>query len=199
MLNSRERSNLLSIANKLSATVYVGKLGITEAVLSQIDEMLTDHELIKIGVQKNADLTSKEVMNILVEELSCEPIHAIGSKVIIYRYSNKEGIEHIDYKSSKEALEAKRKYESADKKKVDAKKNVKNYGVAKQGVKSDKPAKAGYDRRTSSVYNAKFGKNGSASGKTVVTSKSGKAKGFSPEKKNGVTVYKNGKRYGNKK
>lgn len=198
MLNSRERSNLLSMANKLSATVYVGKLGITEAVLSQIDEMLNDHELIKIGVQKNADLTSKEVMNILVEELSCEPVHAIGSKVIIYRYSNKEGIEHIDYKSSKEALEAKRKYET-DKKTVNTKKNVKAYGTAKQGVKSDKSTMGNFDKRTSGGYNVKFGKNGRTSGKTQTASKNGKAKGFSPEKKNGVTVYKNGKRYGNKK
>ena len=110
----------------------------------------------------------------------------------------KEGIEHIDYKSSKEALEAKRKYET-DKKTVNTKKNVKAYGTAKQGVKSDKSTMGNFDKRTSGGSSVKFGKNGRTNGKTPTASKNGKAKGFSPEKKNGVTVYKNGKRYGNKK
>lgn len=98
MLSSKERSRLMAFANSLPTTVYLGKNGVTEAFLAQVDEMLTDHELVKIGVQKNADLTAKDYINHLAEELNAEPVHAVGSKIILFRVSLKDGIKHIQYK-----------------------------------------------------------------------------------------------------
>lgn len=165
MLNSKERSNLLALANKLNPTVYIGKYGITESVIAQIDEMLFDHELIKIGVQRNSDFTAKECINILCEKLSAEPVHAIGSKLIIYRRSDKEGIEHIDYSGNP---------------KPEVKAQPKN-------AESKKKIKTHFDKR--------FSKSANEGGKL---SKKRAKQAYSPEKKNGVTVYKNGKRYGKK-
>ena len=95
MITSKERSKLNSLANGIATTVFMGKNGVTEAFLAQIDEMLDDHELLKIGVQKNCEYTAKEVINALCEALDAEPVHAIGSKIIIYRKSSKEGVKHI--------------------------------------------------------------------------------------------------------
>lgn len=101
MLTSKERSRLLAIANSLQTTVYLGKNGVTDAFLAQVDEMLDDHELVKIGVQKSADMTAKDYINYLAETLNAEPVHAIGSKIILFRVSLKDGIKHIQYKDNR--------------------------------------------------------------------------------------------------
>jgi len=95
MITSKERSKLNSLANSINTLVYMGKNGVTEAFLAQVDEMLNDHELLKIGVQKNCEYTAKEVINALCDALDAEPVHAIGNKIIIYRLSNKEGVKHV--------------------------------------------------------------------------------------------------------
>ncbi|MBQ7712734.1 MAG: YhbY family RNA-binding protein, partial [Clostridia bacterium] len=56
---------------------------------------LEDHELVKIGVLKTADVTAKSVIAEVAAALNAEPVQAIGNKIVLYRYSNKEGIEHI--------------------------------------------------------------------------------------------------------
>lgn len=95
MITSKQRSTLMKMANGLDTIVHIGKNGLTESVLSQINEILEARELIKIGVQKNAEFSSKEIINNIAQKLNAEPIHAIGSKVIIYRRSSKKDIEHI--------------------------------------------------------------------------------------------------------
>ena len=95
MITSKERSKLNSIANSINTTLFLGKNGVTEAFLAQVDEMLEDHEILKIGVQKNCEYTAKEVIDALCEAVDAEPVHAIGNKIIIYRKSAKEGIKHL--------------------------------------------------------------------------------------------------------
>lgn len=95
MINSKDRSKLNAIAANINTTVYLGKNGVTEAFLAQVDEMLEDHELLKIGVQKNCEYTAKEVIDALCHALDADPVHAIGSKIIIYRKSSKEGVKHL--------------------------------------------------------------------------------------------------------
>ena len=79
----------------LSATVQIGKNGLTESVIEQINTSLEDHELVKIGVLKTADVTAKTVIAEVAEVTGSEPVQAIGNKIVLYRYSHKEGIEHI--------------------------------------------------------------------------------------------------------
>jgi RNA-binding protein len=57
--------------------------------------MLEQRELIKIGVQKSAEFTSKDIIDMLAEKLNAEPIHAIGSKILLYRRSSRKDIEHL--------------------------------------------------------------------------------------------------------
>ena len=46
----------------VSATVQIGKNGLTESVYEQINTSLEDHELVKIGVLKTADVSAKGVI-----------------------------------------------------------------------------------------------------------------------------------------
>ena len=94
-MTSKQRSKLISLAMNISATVQMGKNGLTESVFDQISTSLEDHELVKIGVLKTADITAKSVIAEVAEALNAEPVQAIGNKIVLYRRSQKDGIEHI--------------------------------------------------------------------------------------------------------
>ena len=94
-MTSKQRSKLISLAMNISATVQIGKNGLTDSVIEQINTSLEDHELVKIGVLKTADVTAKTVIAEVAEAVGAEPVQAIGNKIVLYRRSNKDGIEHI--------------------------------------------------------------------------------------------------------
>ena len=94
-MTSKQRSKLISLAMNVSATVQIGKNGLTESVVEQISTSLEDHELVKIGVLKTADVTAKGVIAEVAEALGAEPVQAIGNKIVLYRRSQKDGVEHI--------------------------------------------------------------------------------------------------------
>ncbi len=97
MITSKQRSALIGLANKLDTMVYVGKNGLSVSVLTQIDEILELKELIKIGVQKGAALEPKSLIHLIAEALKAEPVHTIGSKIILYRKSKNKDVQHIKF------------------------------------------------------------------------------------------------------
>lgn len=94
-MTSKQRSKLISLAMNISATVQIGKNGLTESLIEQINTSLEDHELVKIGVLKTADITAKGMIAEVASLTASEPVQAIGNKIVLYRYSQKEGIVHI--------------------------------------------------------------------------------------------------------
>ena len=90
MITSAPRAKLRSMANSLEPIIYVGKEGITEGIISQVDDALEARELIKGSVQQNCDYTAREVVDALAEELGAEPVQAIGRKFVLYRRSEKK-------------------------------------------------------------------------------------------------------------
>ncbi|MCX7951365.1 MAG: ribosome assembly RNA-binding protein YhbY [Clostridiales bacterium] len=94
MITSKQRSYLRSLANNIEPIVQIGKEGIDERVLNQIDEALEARELIKLTVLKNSLLTAREACDEVCEKLSSEPVQVIGNRFVIYRKSkNKSKIE----------------------------------------------------------------------------------------------------------
>ncbi|AEM73187.1 YhbY family RNA-binding protein [Caldicellulosiruptor acetigenus] len=87
MLTSKQRAKLRGMANTMDAIIRIGKEGITDRVLKQIDEALTARELIKIALEKNCDKNPKEAMAYICEKLNAEPVQVIGRKIVIYRMS----------------------------------------------------------------------------------------------------------------
>ena len=89
MLTSKERAELRSQANALETTLMVGKGGITEALIAEADNQLTTRELVKGKVLEGAMMPPREVCDALCEELGAEGISVIGTKFVIYRFSEK--------------------------------------------------------------------------------------------------------------
>ena len=89
MLTSKERAELRSQANNLETTLMVGKDGVTDAVVAEADNQLTARELVKGKVLENAMLSPREVCDALCEATGADGVSVIGTKFVIYRFSEK--------------------------------------------------------------------------------------------------------------
>ena len=89
MLTSKERAELRGQANTLETTLMVGKGGVTEAVIAEADNQLTTRELVKGKVLEGAMMTPREVCDELCEATGAEGVVVIGTKFVIYRFSEK--------------------------------------------------------------------------------------------------------------
>lgn len=89
MLTSKERAQLRSQANTLETTLMVGKDGVTDAVIAEADNQLTARELVKGKVLENAMLTPREVCDAICEATGADGVACIGTKFVIYRFSEK--------------------------------------------------------------------------------------------------------------
>ena len=89
MLTSKERAELRAQANSLDTTLMVGKDGVTDALIAEADNQLTARELVKGKVLENAMLTPREVCDAICEETGAEGVSVIGTKFVIYRFSEK--------------------------------------------------------------------------------------------------------------
>ena len=95
MLNSKQRAKLRSIASTIDTTTIVGKEGLTENVLGQIDRELYARELVKVSVLEGSEQSAKECLIKAAELLKAEQVCFIGRKFVLYRLSNKKGVKHI--------------------------------------------------------------------------------------------------------
>ena len=89
MLTSKERAELRAKSNDLDTTLMVGKSGVTEAVIAEAEHLLTARELVKGKVLEGALLSPREVSDAICEATGAEGIACVGSKFVIYRFSEK--------------------------------------------------------------------------------------------------------------
>ena len=89
MLTSKERAELRAKSNDLDTTLMVGKSGVTEAVIAEAENLLTARELVKGKVLEGALLSPREVSDAICQATGAEGIACVGSKFVIYRFSEK--------------------------------------------------------------------------------------------------------------
>ncbi len=90
MLNGKKRAYLRSIANTTKPTTQIGKEGITEEFLEQLDDQLRAREIVKVNILETADLDTKEAANSVCEAIRAEFVQAIGSKFTVYKKNVEE-------------------------------------------------------------------------------------------------------------
>ena len=89
MLTSKERAELRAQANSIDTTLMVGKGGVTEMVIAEAENQLTARELIKGKVLEGAFMTPREVCDAICEATGADGVAVIGTKFVIYRFSEK--------------------------------------------------------------------------------------------------------------
>jgi RNA-binding protein len=83
-LTGAQRKWLRGQAHSLRPVVQLGKQGLSEAVIQQVDAALDDHELIKVQAVGDKE-EKREIGSRLGKELRAEVVGLIGHILILYR------------------------------------------------------------------------------------------------------------------
>ena len=89
MLTSKQRAELRSQANGIDTTLMVGKSGVTDAVIAEAENLLTARELVTGQVLEGALMSPREVSDEICQATGAEGVAVIGTKFVIYRFSEK--------------------------------------------------------------------------------------------------------------
>lgn len=92
MITPKQRAELKGLANSLEPVFQIGKGGVNDAQVNQIDDYLRVHELIKIKVLDNSLYTSREAANEIAEKINADVVQVIGSKAILYKRNKKDPV-----------------------------------------------------------------------------------------------------------
>ena len=85
MITSKQRAFLRGIASLEDTVFQMGKEGVTEAFLKQLDPALEKREIIKIKVLDTAPLTAREIADTLAKATRSNLVQIIGRKIVLYR------------------------------------------------------------------------------------------------------------------
>lgn len=86
-MNGKQRSYLKGLAQNLRPLSQVGKEGITDAYVADLDILLENHELVKISVLENFSGEIDEVLGEILTKTNSEFVQKIGRKIVVYRQS----------------------------------------------------------------------------------------------------------------
>lgn len=89
LLTSKQRSFLRGLANSIDTIFQIGKGGINDNLVKQVDDALEARELIKIHVLPNSGMETRELCNELSKNVDADEVQVIGSRFVLYRKSKK--------------------------------------------------------------------------------------------------------------
>lgn len=87
MLTSKQRAKLRSIAQSYDPIFYIGKSGLSDEIINQLENAINARELIKLGVQENCEYSAREAADIIAPKLNADVVAVIGRKFVLWRRS----------------------------------------------------------------------------------------------------------------
>jgi RNA-binding protein len=84
-LTSRQKQYLKGLAHSLRPLVFIGKEGLSPAVIMAAQAELAHHELIKIKIGNNSGLERKATCQEIVELCGGYLIQIIGKTIVLYK------------------------------------------------------------------------------------------------------------------
>ena len=85
MLTSKQRAKLRGLANQMDTILQVGKGGIQDALVKQVDEALTARELIKLRALETAPESARQIAGDLAQATGADVVQVIGTRFVLYR------------------------------------------------------------------------------------------------------------------
>lgn len=89
-ITSKQRAKLKALASKEDTILLIGKGGITDSLVDQVDKALTKRELVKIGTLEAAPVLAKEGALEMAEKTGAIVVQTIGSKIVLFRRNKKK-------------------------------------------------------------------------------------------------------------
>lgn len=109
-MTSKERAQLRAKANPLEPIIQIGKEGVTDNLITQIDDTLDTRELIKIRVHlETAPDAPRKFADELADALGADVIQVIGGVIVLYRKADPERIAEKKKKRGSGTAKAKAK------------------------------------------------------------------------------------------
>ena len=84
-ITSKERAELRAEAHHLTALVHVGQHGLTPAIITSLDDALRTHELVKVQLGKQVDLSARDAAEQLAKAVRADVVQVIGKTTTLYR------------------------------------------------------------------------------------------------------------------
>jgi RNA-binding protein len=89
-MTSKQRAFLRGLANNIDSIFQVGKNGVSDNLIKQLNDALEARELIKINVLENSDYDVKELGFTLAQETNSELVQTVGNKITLFRKKKKD-------------------------------------------------------------------------------------------------------------
>jgi len=90
MLTGKQKRFLRSKAHHLDPLFQVGKGGVNENMIKQIDDVLESRELIKVNILQNCDEDRDTVAEQLSKGAKAETVQVIGNTIVLYKESKEK-------------------------------------------------------------------------------------------------------------
>ncbi|WP_132370544.1 ribosome assembly RNA-binding protein YhbY [Melghiribacillus thermohalophilus] len=87
MLTGKQKRFLRSKAHHLTPIFQVGKSGVNENMIQQIDDALEKRELIKVSILQNCFEDKDEIAHQLTDGTGAELVQLIGHTIVLYKES----------------------------------------------------------------------------------------------------------------
>lgn len=85
MITTKQRAKLRGLANTMDTILQIGKGGIVDTTVTQVDDALTARELIKLRCLETAPISAREAAQELAERLNADIVQVIGTRFILFR------------------------------------------------------------------------------------------------------------------
>ncbi len=92
MLTSKQRAYLRGLANTMEPIFLIGKGGISEVMIREIDSALEARELIKLKILNNSMVEVREAADEISEKTNSEVVQVIGGKFVLYRQAQEKSV-----------------------------------------------------------------------------------------------------------
>lgn len=89
-MTSKQRAYLRGLSNRIEAIFQIGKNGINDNLIKQLDDALEARELIKITVLETAPDSAKSLSFEISEKTNSMVVQVIGNKITLFRQKKKD-------------------------------------------------------------------------------------------------------------
>ncbi len=89
IMTSKQRAYLRSLANTIEPIFQIGKSGISENLINQLNDAINARELIKISTLETAPADARELGEEIAIATNSILVQTIGNKITLYRPKKK--------------------------------------------------------------------------------------------------------------
>lgn len=84
-MTSKQRAYLRSLASNIDAIIQIGKDGVGDNLIEQVDGAIKNRELIKLTVLETSPIAAADAAIEIAERTKSEVVQIIGRKIVLFR------------------------------------------------------------------------------------------------------------------